>query len=218
MFQSHTLSKNVPRVPCIPRASHLHRSCTGTQGSFSLAIDESCRETCRVKIDPDPEHAEEARGFKERVRVLAFNAACLLSDISRQLLQLVLVNAQDIDQSLGENPLVKLWNLTHLRRRVSRVEERHGLPLVPRGLKHLFSQFCPLQVLVPIENTDKISFPDQLHIILVQFLWAETRQGPGIARHNVDSSARVLRLECESPRKRSHIGNMREIYALQKMT
>src|SRR5207245_6371987 len=94
-------------LPCIPRASHLHRSCTGTQGSFPLAIDESCRETCGVKIDPDPEHAEEARGFKERVRVLAFNAACLLFDISRQLLQLVLVNAQDLYPSLGENPLVK---------------------------------------------------------------------------------------------------------------
>src|SRR3989475_4654261 len=218
MFQSHTLSKNVPRVPCIARTSHLQWSCTRTQSSFSLAIDESCRKTCGVKIDTDPEHAEDTRGFKERVRIFAFNPACLLSDISRQLLQLVLVNAQDIYQSLGENPLVKPRNLTHLRGRVSRVEERHSFPLVPRGLKHLFSQLCPLQVLVPVENTDEISFPDQLHIILVQFLWAETRQGPGIARHNVDSSARVLRLECESPRKRSHIGNMREIYALQKMT
>src|SRR5712692_240175 len=189
MFQSHTLSKNVPRVPCIPRASHLQRSCTGTQRPFSLAIDESSRETCSMKIDTDPEHAEDARGFKERVRILAFNRACLLSDISRQLLQLVLVNAQHIYQSLGENLLVKPINLTQLRGRVSRVEERHRLPLIPRGLKHLFSQLCPLQVLVPVENTDEIRFPDQLHIILVQFLWTETRQGPGIARHNVDSSA-----------------------------
>src|SRR5256712_13898775 len=160
MFQSHTLSKNVPRVPCIPRASHLHRTCAGTRGSFSLAIDESCRETCSVKIDPDPEHAEDARGFKERVRILAFNPTCLLSDISRQLLQLVLVNAQDIYQSLGENPLVKPRNLTHLRGRVSRVEERHGLSLVPRRLKNLLSHLCPLQVLVPVENTDEMSFPD----------------------------------------------------------
>src|SRR3989442_4631824 len=189
MFQSHTLSKNVPRVPCSPRASHFYRSGTGTQASFSLAIDESCRKTCSVKIDTAPKHAEDARGFKERVRILAFNPACLLSDISRQLPQLVLVNAQDIYQSLGENPLVKPRNLTRLRGRVSRVEERHRLPLVPRGLKHLFSQLCPLQVLVPVENTDEISFPDQLHITLVQFLWTETRQGSGIARHNVDSSA-----------------------------
>src|SRR3989442_6076063 len=195
MFQSHALSNNAPRVPCIPRASHLHRSCTGTRGSFSLAIDESCRETCGVKIDPDPEHAEDARGFKERVRVLAFNPTCLLSDVSRQLLQLVLVNAQDIYQSLGENPLVKPMNLAHLRRRVSRVEERHGPPLVPRGLKHLFSQLCPLQVLVPVENTDEISFLDQLHILLVQLLWTEARQGPGIARHDDDSSTSMLRLQ-----------------------
>src|SRR2546425_9472759 len=138
MFQSHTLSKNVPRVPRIPRTSHLQRSCTGTQDPFPLAIDESCRETCSVKIDPDPEHAEDARGFKERVRILTFNPTCLHSEISRQLLQLVLVNAQDIYQSLGENPLVKPRNLTHLRGRVSRVEERHRLPLIPRGLKHLF--------------------------------------------------------------------------------
>src|SRR5207245_11321328 len=99
MFQSHTLSKNVPRVPCIPRASHLQRSCTGTQGSFSLAIDESCRENCSVKIDPKPEHAEDTRGLKERDRICAFNPACLLSDISRARLQLVLVTAQHISQS-----------------------------------------------------------------------------------------------------------------------
>src|SRR2546425_5477028 len=218
MFQSHTLSKNVPRVPCIPRTSHLQWSCTRTQSSFSLAIDESCEKPCGVKTDRAPEHAEDARGFKERVRILAFNPACLLSDNSRQLPHIVRVNAQDIYQSLGENPLVKPRNLTRLRGRVSRVEERHRLPLVPRGLKHLFSQLCPLQVLVPVENTDEISFPDQLHITLVQFLWTETRQGAGIARHYVDSSAGVLRFEGESPRKRSHTGDMREIYPVQKMT
>src|SRR5438128_12698706 len=102
MFQSHTLSETVTRVPCIPRTSDLQRSCSGTQGSFSLSIDESCRKTSGVKINPDPEHAEDARSLKERVRILAFNPACLLSHISRQLLQGVLFNAHDIDPSLSE--------------------------------------------------------------------------------------------------------------------
>src|SRR2546425_245588 len=105
--------------------------------------------------------------------------------------QLVLVHAQNINQSRGQDPFVQPLYLTRPESRISGIEERDSLSLLLGYREDLLCEIRSLQILVPVENTDKVRFGYDLLVLLCQLLGAELGQRPRVADHDVDTLARI---------------------------
>src|SRR5437879_7759900 len=108
--------------------------------------------------------------------------------------QLVLVHAQNINQSRGQDPFGQPLYLTRPESSISGIEERDSLSLLLGYREDLLCEIRSLQILVPVENTDKVRFGYDLLVLLCQLLGAELRQRPRHAAPDVATAAGVLRL------------------------
>src|SRR5438128_8958064 len=105
MPQPYTLSIDVCRVPNIACAGNLNRIDLCAGNAHPLPIYKTGRELWRMQINPRNHHAEHASRSKERV-LSTLNFRCVLSYAARQMDQLVLVHAQNIDQPRSQDPLI----------------------------------------------------------------------------------------------------------------
>src|SRR2546427_4360471 len=131
--------------------------------------------------------------------------------------ELVVVHAQNINQSRGQDPFVQPLYLTRPESRISGIEERDSLSLLLGYREDLLCEIRSLQILVPVENTDKVRFGYDLLVLLCQLLGAKLGQRPRVADHDVDTPARVLSLKRQGPRHCSRCPDVRKVYTLEKV-